>query len=604
MTSTHQFLEVINRLGREKIPVRKVYRRLRDRELFLSAYGKLYANKGAMTPGIETNKSVDGMSLDRIDAIIEQLAAGTYQWTPVKRKNIPKKDGRKRPIGIPAWEDKLLQEVIRMVLEAYYEPQFSSNSHGFRPNHGCHTALRNIETTLNGTVWFIEGDIKGCFENLQHNVILEILGRSFQDNRFLKLIRGLLKAGYMEDWKYHKTYTGTPQGGIVSPILANIVLNELDQWVDSLLIPQYTQGKKRRRNPKYTKACRQVSKARQEGNVEAVKQAQKDQLSLRSGDPTDATYRRLRFCRYADDFIFGFIGSKSEAIEIKAKVQQFLEGLGLEQHEEKTLITHATKEKARFLGYEIRVAYSDSKQKTIKRNGHVTKIRSINGGIQLLVPKEVIQGYVSKYSAKGKPKVRAERLHLSDFELISQYGAELRGLVNYYKLALNIHTVSIVEWTMTESAVRTLANKHKCSRRSIYRKYRKRAESGKKAMIVELPNPNNPEKPYRSVLGETPLRTDKYARLRETIYVPQTTRTQLVERLLAQKCELCGSTENIEVHHIRALRDLRQRWCGRKDKPLWAKHMIEHKRKTLVVCRICHRKIDAGRYDGQAIRKD
>ena len=158
MTLAQNFIEIVHQLGEKKYEIKKVYRRIQDRELFLSAYSKLYANKGAMTPGIDPHNTVQEMSLTRIDRIIDDLKNDTYQWQPVRRIEIPKKNSsKKRPLGIAVWSDKLLQEVIRTVLEAYYEPQFSEHAHGFRPNKSCHTALREIET-WKGTKWFIEGD--------------------------------------------------------------------------------------------------------------------------------------------------------------------------------------------------------------------------------------------------------------------------------------------------------------------------------------------------------------------------------------------------------------------------------------------------------------
>ena len=227
-------------------------------------------------------------------------------------------------LGMPGWSDKLLQEVIRMVLEAYYEPQFRESSHGFRPQRGCHTALERIKIIGKGTRWFIEGDIKGCFDNISHEVLIKILKRNIKDKEFLRLIWKMLKAGYMEDWKYYGTYSGTPQGGIVSPLLANIVLNEFDEFVEDKLIPKHTRGKQRKRNPIYHRLINAALEARKKGDIKKANELRKQYMKLSSVEPNDKDYRRIWYCRYADDFLLGYIGTKEEAENIKWVIQQFL----------------------------------------------------------------------------------------------------------------------------------------------------------------------------------------------------------------------------------------------------------------------------------------
>src|SRR5581483_12019982 len=248
MRNAETILGVIRERGKRGLPLERIYRLLFSRDLYLHAYGRLYRNDGALTRG-STSETVDGMSLAKIDAIIEAVRFERYRWTPVRRTYIPKKNGKTRPLGIPTWSDKLLQEVIRMTLEAYYEPQFSDRSHGFRPNRGCHTALGEIVDGWGGTTWFIEGDITGCFDNIDHTVLLSILAEKLHAGRFLRLIATLLQAGYLEDWVYHVTLSGAPQGGVVSPILSNVYLDRLDKFVEQVLLPAYNQGDQRKPNP-------------------------------------------------------------------------------------------------------------------------------------------------------------------------------------------------------------------------------------------------------------------------------------------------------------------------------------------------------------------
>jgi len=370
MRTANTVLGIIQERGRKQLPLEDVYRQLFNPDLYLKAYGNIYANDGAMTKGT-TPETVDGMSMAKIEQIIKALRHERYQWTPVRRTHIPKKNGKLRPLGIPTWSDKLLQEVIRSILEAYYDPQFYKDSHGFRPQHGCGTALKAIKQTWWGTKWFIEGDIKGCFDTINHEKLLSILQEHIHDHRFIRLISNLLKAGYLEDWNYKPTLSGTPQGGIVSPILSNIYLNKLDHYVAEHLIPAYTKGTQRRRNQTYRTLEQNYRRWMKKGRVAKAKEAQKQFKSIPEYDTHDPDYRRLRYVRYADDFLLGFVGPKEEAEEIKAKLAEFLGlSLFLELSPEKTLITHATQAAiSRLRDFSSTCRRRSTQPKSIQRNG-------------------------------------------------------------------------------------------------------------------------------------------------------------------------------------------------------------------------------------------
>jgi group II intron reverse transcriptase/maturase len=351
MQTANTYLELIRERGKRGLPLERVYRQLFNKDLFLMAYGKIYRNKGAMTHGV-TQETPDGMSLEKIDRIMEALRHERYQWLPARRTYIPKKNGKKRPLGMPVWSDKLVQEVIRLILETYYEPQFSEHSHGFRPERGCHTALREIYYNWHGTTWFIEGDISQCFDKLDHELLLKILGENIHDGRLLHFMRELFDAGYMEEWTLNQTLSGVPQGGIVSPILSNILLDRLDKFVEPVLIPQYTRGDKRKVNREYKNLMNRSQRHRRNGNVEMAEVLRKQAQTMPSQVMNDPDYRRLKYVRFADDFLLGFIGPRSEAEEIKRQLGDFLrDELKLELSQAKTLITHARSEAARFLGY-------------------------------------------------------------------------------------------------------------------------------------------------------------------------------------------------------------------------------------------------------------
>src|SRR5947199_965039 len=255
MQSAATVLGVLRERGQRGLPCEELYRQLFNPQLYLLAYGRSYANHGAMTPGT-TQETVDGMPQTTISRIIAAMRHERYRVAPARRVHIPKKNGKTRPLGLPTWSDKLVGEVVRLLLEAYYEPAFSDRSHGFRPRRGCHTALREIANTWTGTAWFVEGDVADCFGSLDHDLMVTILEEKIHDNRFLRLVRNMLTAGYLEDWKWNATLSGAPQGGVVSPVLSNIYLHKLDTFVETVLIPRYTQGRTRRRNPEHVRATR------------------------------------------------------------------------------------------------------------------------------------------------------------------------------------------------------------------------------------------------------------------------------------------------------------------------------------------------------------
>ena len=595
MRTAETILNIIRERGQRGLPVEDVYRLLYNPDLYLRAYGKLNSNAGAMTPGA-TPETVDGMSLEKINTIIEALRYERYRWTPARRTYIPKKNGKSRPLGMPSWSDKLLQEVIRSILEAYYEPQFSEHSHGFRPKRGCHTALLEITQKGRATKWFIEGDISACFDRIDHTILLRILQEKIHDNRFIRLIKGLLDAGYLENWKYNSTYSGVPQGAVVSPILSNLVLDKLDKYVEHKLIPAYTRGLRRSVYPPYRTLTLAASKARKAGNLEEARKLSQQAQSIPSRDPNDPNFRRLWYTRYADDFLLGIVGSKSEAVEIKQKIATFLrDELKLELSEEKTLVTHARDEAAKFLGYEIHILHADDKH---DHRGQ----RCINGSVGLRIPRSVINSHCAKYMRSGKAIHLAQRLSDDAYSIVSQYQAEYRGVVQYYRMAYNLHTLSKLKWVMELSLVKTLANKFKTTCQKIYKRYRTTIETKDgtyKVLQVKVERDGKP--PLITHFGGVCLQWNKWVKIddNQTNYI-WNGRSEVVQRLLAQECEICGATDNIEVHHIRKLADIKQK--GRKERPEWMLKMSARKRKTLVVCRQCHEKIQYGRYDGDALK--
>jgi group II intron reverse transcriptase/maturase len=575
MQNAETVLSVLRERGRRGLPCDELYRQLFNPQLYLLAYGRIYSNHGAMTPGA-TQETADGMSMEKIGRIIDAIRYERYRFSPAKRIYIPKKNGKRRPLGLPTWSDKLVGEVVRLLLEAYYEPTFSDHSHGFRPGRGCHTALREVANTWTGATWFIEGDIADCFGSLDHEVMITILAEKIHDERFLRLIHNMLKAGYLEDWTWNATHSGAPQGGVVSPILSNIYLHKLDTYVETVLIPQHTRGERRRLNIDYKRLADSRQWAQRKGDRVKARELRRKMQTMPRSDPNDPNYRRLRYCRYADDHLLGFAGPKAEAERIKDQLTGFLrDNLKLELSTEKTLITHARTRAARFLGYEIITQHNDS--------GY----RAVNGKIALRVPGDVITAKRATYMKRGKPTIKAPLLNLDDYNIVKIYGAEFRGIAQYYLLATNVWKLDRLKWVAQTSMLATLARKHTSTVTKMAAKHRTKIQTPHGLRTCyEARIERVGKQPLVARFGGIPLARDRHAVLIDRVPRPTlVTRKELVTRLLKRRCELCQTGGEVQVHQVRKLASLGGPGPGQ---PHWAAHMARKRRKTLVVCTPCH----------------
>lgn len=598
-----------SKAANEDYHYKRLYRNLYNPEFFLLAYERIQAKPGNMTAGNDGN-TIDGMSMKRIDSLIQKLKDFSYQPKPARRTYIPKANGKMRPLGIPAFDDKLVQEVVRMILESIYEPTFQNSSHGFRPKRSCHTALQYIKRNYTGVKWFVEGDIKGCFDNVDHHVLVRILRRRIKDEYFISLIWKFLKAGYMEDWVYHNTYSGTPQGSLISPILANIYLNELDVFM-AKYAESFNCGKGRKINPAYKKPLdvrrgkqewlkRNSTKISEEKRQKVMAEIQELNNYLSTvpySDPMDTEYKRVVYVRYADDFLIGVIGSKEDAKQVKIDVGEFIkEQLHLEMSPEKTLITHGN-DFARFLGYLVTVSREQNRTRT--KNGFTR--RTYVGKVKLYVPKEKWLNRLLSYGALKisydkahgnkevwEPVRRPGLIRLDDIEILNQYNAEVRGMYNYYRLANNATVLNAFVYVMKYSMYKTFAGKYRASMRKIIRKYCRnkdftvsyQTKSGTKSVVFYNQGVRRNDKVIATENPDIIGRTNENRRY-----------TRLTDRLQGHVCEFCGAeTEDIEIHHIRKLKDL----SGRAE---WERHMIARKRKTMALCHSCHVKLHNGKLD-------
>jgi len=577
----------------------RLYRNLYNPEFYYLAYRNIYAAQGNMTSGSD-KQTIDGMSEGKINRIIESLRDFSYQPKPARRTYIEKKGSdKKRPLGIPSTDDKLVQEVVRMILESIYEMNFSKRSHGFRPQKSCHTALLQIQDTFSGIRWFVEGDIKACFDSFDHHVLMNILRRRIADENFLALMWKFLKAGYMEQWQYHKTHSGVPQGAGISPMLANIYLHELDEYVEKYK-EKFDKGKSHA-NLEYSRIASKLYYTRRKlnGNWDSMSESERKEIqvyvrelekrlqSVPSKRHCDEEYKSIQYCRYADDFLVGIIGSREDAEQVKNDLKKFLvEELKLILSDEKTKITHHD-DKARFLSYDITLSkvakiVKDSIGRT-KRHGNAT--------VKLYVPYEKWFSKLIEYKAikivldeNGKEKWvtlhRGELVNREDIEIISQVNSEIRGMYNYYRIANNATVIKNFAHNLEYSMYKTLGNKYRASVKKIIHKYSRAGE-----FIV----------PYQTKTGmkECVLYNKGFARVKTPLFFDADTLPQYVRyerpntiraRMKAGICEWCGcNSDRITMKHVRKLKDLQ----GETE---WEQIMIEKRRKTLALCPECYEK--------------
>ena len=583
-------LEKASKSGRK---VKHLYNVITRKDIWYLAYANIYNNQGAITKGID-DTTLDGLSSERIETLINSIKADSYRPKPVRRAYIPKRDGKPRPLGVPSGNDKLFQAVIKILLEQVYEPIFHETSHGFRTAYSCHTALEQIKSGWTGMKWFIEFDIKGFFDHVNHDILINLLEKKIDDRKFIKIIKRFLKAGYLEDWKFHPTYSGTPQGGIISSILSNIYLHELDEYMAKATC-NFHQGQRRPVNPEYKRIGQKIYRLRKKlvdnpTLIKELKVLQRIQKGITSGIENTPDFKRLRYCRYADDFVCGVIGSYNDAKRVLESVREFLSShLHLQLSPKKTHAIQA-KKGIEFLSYGIRTQHGDRMRK-MKFHGTHSTMRTINGKIVLEVPKRKVIDFCNKHGyGDWQRKKSLHRPHLaiySELEIVQAYNAELRGLANYYSLARDckksLHSLAYLE---LQSLFKTIAFKRKCSLSKVipnlkqadrYALRYKIEGQWREIIIFQLKHMEN--KPI--VVDELP-RTANYFRLG----------TELIRRLEASECEYCGTTDTpMEVHHVRKLKDL-------QSKPYleqWEKRMIARNRKTMILCVSCHHLLHQGK---------
>ena len=598
-------LEAIPTLATSGKRVNGLHRLMGSRLLWEQGLKKIVSNRGAMTPGVDGETFAD-FGPEDLDPLIASVVAGAYKPKPVRRVFIPKGKGKRRPLGIPTRDDRLVQEVARQLLERIYEPVFSNASHGFRPRRSCHTALEHVKAVWTGVKWLVDVDVAGFFENIDHDVLLKLLRKRIDDEKFVGLIGDMLKAGVMEGRTHNPTYSGTPQGGIVSPILANIYLHELDEFIAGR-IAAFEKGKVRATNPEYGRVAARIAKRRArlkrlqasdnadlaaiEVLISEIKALSKQMRTLPSRDAMDAGYRRLRYCRYADDFLIGVIGSKDDARRIFAEVGSFLTTeLALSVSEEKSGIRKAS-DGAAFLGYEVRTYTGRQWTVRSQRGSQHFSRRPPSEVMQLSVPWEKVFGFAARKGygdmAVLKAKHRNILLSCSDVEIVLAYNAELRGFANYYALARDVkQKLNRLEFIQRWSMFKTMASKHKSSVRAVAARMRSGQEYSVGYVVDGQP---------RSVKVWKLMYLDRGWVDKAKVDIPPRTqiyshsRTDWVDRQNARQCSACGRTDRpCQVHHVDGLADIAQRGFA-------AEMKAARSRRTRVLCDLCHLDLHRGR---------
>ena len=606
-------LEALETVSQQGKPINGIFRLLEDPILWHEAYANISANKGAMTPGVD-EVTLDGFSEERVTSIIERLKSGTYRFQPVRRTYVPKKNGKKRPLGISSGDDKLVQEVVRIILERIYEPVFDDHSHGFRSGRSPHTALEQIDRQWTAVKWFVDMDLRDYFNTIPHDLLVKLLSKKIEDKRFLHLIQAMLDAGYLEDWRYHATYSGVAQGSICAPILANVLLHELDMFMNAMK-RRFDQGEKRKENPLYRRYSYHMRRLRGKwdslkGKEEAKHELQRIQQEIRridqlrkqlpSVDPFDDGYKRLSFCRYADDFCIGIIGSRADAEQVRQEVRQFIEhDLRLTIAEEKSHIRHS-KKGVTFVGYELKT-YSADRVIKLKRGTRHTWVKSLSEQIQLHIPQDKMQKFCTQRGygnyATGKATHKPQWMNLTDAEIILAYNGELGGLATYYALATGVKkTLHKLEWIWQTSLLKTLANKHRTGVNKIVK--RLKTQKGLK-LAVKREQETRSISVFRLKELRKPTPHDTQLDVQLNGYVWTLSFSEVIKRLNKKQCEYCETTEGpFEVHHVRKLKDVA------KGKAFWQRMMAARHRKTLILCRSCHHQLHVGTLpDKESLKK-
>ncbi len=594
-----------------------------ERSLWTAAYKKLANSPGSLTRGGDFT-TIDGYNMKILDTLRNQVINGEYRFGITRRVYIPKPQGGYRPLGVPEFRDRVVQEVVRSILETVFEPRFSDNSHGFRPGRSQHTCMRQIRRDFRGTTWYIEGDISNWFSEGKHDheSLRKQLQRHIHDNRFTKLVyQGLKSKVLMPDRTIKATKTGTPQGGICSPLLSNIALNQLDRFMRRLK-QQIDRGLRRKKNPEYDRASHRRRKAMRLGDSQEARYYLKKMRQMPSIRHDDPSFLRLNYVRYADDFLVGVTGPYTLAKRTKSLVQRFLKNrLRLRLMVPKRMITQSKGKTITFLGFRVQHSPAVVRAFSRRSKGRWKPIRVTQvGSIRLLVDtQKVIRKLAENHfcTKDGTPKPNFVYLQDPQSYTVARAASILRGMDNYYKIANNRRqAVSRIMYIVRSSIAKMFAAKFKLkSQAKIFAKAGRNLSRPIKAKGVAAGSTDTQAKIWAEEAGGRLKGTMpaipfvKYASISKPEVAPLPkewtplkagpssfsppdhldflkvlrVRSGRGKTALEAECAACGSTEHVEMHHVRALKDLR-------GKTPVERMMIAAKRKSIPLCWSYHKK--------------
>jgi len=572
---------------------KKIIHIISDMEVLTLAYELIKSNPGNMTRG-SSPETLDGTSLAYLREIRNKLKAGTYEFSPARRVYIPKAGGSgsgsgsgKRPLSVVNPREKIVQKAIQLTLEAIYEPCFLPSSHGFRPQRGCHTALKQIKYGFRDMSWVVDADIEGLFDNVDHKTLLKLLRTRVDCDKSIALIKRSLEAGFVVGGTGGKTRKGTPQGSILSPLLGNIVLHELDKFMLQLK-NGYWRGKARRVNPEHRRFEYLIQKAE---CVVTKRRLRRDMWKVKySKDPVDPNFRRLSYVRYTDDFIVGLIGPLSEAKEIQEQISGFLEGtLKLNLSSEKTKLVDFGKNTVNFLGTLIRGSRKKFNKPviTVKSHGQLKKViatprTNLEAPIRSMFAKAKLNGFFKQKGDAYYPTALKRLVNLDHADILGYYNSVARGILYYYSFTDNHARLGTFVHRLKHSCALTLALKYKLRRMSkTFAKFGKTLDCPATGAQFRL-------EPSYSKTGRFLINPTEPSKV-----LAKRWNAKLTKSSLHLSCLVCGESK-VEMHHVRRIRDLQQKYAkGQID--FWTKQLAAINRKQVPLCKKHHMQLHRGK---------